>query len=153
MYSHVNLNDIDDSRKALPENVYTFEINKLTPSYKKIKNPSSEFFGQDVLVLDGSYTIVDDPTYSGRKNWESFYTVFKFALVNLKKQMQATGVVQGAEESLEDYATQFATLNPPARFQALLRCEYDKRDLDGEGQPKAGAAPRNSINFLTAKPA
>lgn len=153
MFAHVNLNDIDDGRKPIPENVYTFEINKLTPTYKKIKNPSSEFFGQDVLVLDGSYTIVDDPNYSGRKVWESFYTVFKFALVNLKKQMQATAVLQQPAESLEDYASQFATLNPPARFQAMLRCEYDKRDLDADGNPVAGATPRNSINFYTAKPA
>lgn len=143
-FEHVNLNDVDDSRKALPENVYTFEVNKLDPVYKKIQNPSSEFYGKEVLVLKGSYTIVDDQNYSGRKVWTDFYTVYKFALVNLKKQMNATGVTQADGESLQDYAEQFATLNPPARFQAILTAKPDKRDPEGP--------IRNEINFYTAKP-
>lgn len=146
-YEHINLNEVDDSRKPVPANVYTFEVNKLDPVYKKVQNPTSEFFGQDQLVLKGSFTIVDDPSYSGRKVWEDFRPAYKFALVNLKKLMTGTGVIQADGESLVDYAAQFALLNPPARFQALLRCEVDKRDL---GTPDA--QPRNSVNWFTCKP-
>jgi hypothetical protein len=151
-FEHINLNDVDDARKPIPEGVYTFEVNKLDPVYKKVQTPTSEFYGQDQLVLKGSYTIVDDPNFSGRKIWEDFRPAYRFAQVNLKKQMDATGVIQQDGESLNDYAAQFALLNPPARFQALLRCGFDKRDLGANGEPLEGTKPRNSISWFTSKP-
>lgn len=147
-FEHINLNEVDDARATIPAGVYTFEINKLDPVYKTIKNPESEFFGKSVLVLKGSYTIVDDPNFAGRKVWEDFYTPYRFAQVNLKKQMTATGIPQEEGQTLSDYASQFALLNPPARFQAMLRSEIDKRDANNPD-----AKPRNSVNWFVARPA
>ena len=142
---HINLNDVDDTRKPIEEGVYTLEVNKIDAKYVTIKNPSSPSVGQSPLVLKGSYTIVDDAKYSGRKIWEDFWTNQKFALVNLKKQQNATGVMQAEGEGLSDYAAQFATLSPPARFQVLIQCQPDKRDPSGE--------PVNRISWFSAKPA
>lgn len=144
-FDHINLNDVDDSRKPLAEGVYTLEINKLDPVYKKVTNPSSEYVGQDILVLRGSYTIVEDPTYSGRKLWQDFWTAFKAAQVNLKKQQNATGIIQQEGQTLSDYASQFATLSPPARFQVLVKLTKDRRDPTGPDV--------NEISWFTAKPA
>jgi len=145
MFSHINLSEVDDTIKAVDEGVYTFEINKLEPKYVKITKPGSEYEGQEVLVLKGSYTIVDDEKYSGRKIWQDFFTPFKGAQIGLKRQMNATGVVQAAGEDLIQYAQQFATLNPPARFQAPLKKVADRRDPTGPA--------KNEIDLFQAKPA
>lgn len=144
MYEHLNLNEIDDSRKAVEEGVYTLEVNSITPKWIEVKKAGSQFEGQTVLVLKGSYTIVDDPTYSGRKLWNDFFTPTKIQQVFLKKQMQATGVIQEAGQSLIDYVAQFATLNPPARFQVQVKKIADYRDPTGPAV--------NEIGFFTAKP-
>lgn len=143
-FEHINLNDVDDSRKALPENVYTLEVNKLDLVYRKVSNPSSEYAGQELPVLKGSYTVTDDPEYSGRKLWQDFWVVYKVPQIFLKKQMQATGVIQADGESLGDYAAQFASLNPPARFQVQVKQIDDRRNPEG---PKV-----NEIAFFTARP-
>jgi len=93
-------------------------------------------------VLKGSYTIVDHEKLSGRKLWEDFMTPFKFAQVNLKKQQNATGVVQAEGESLRDYAAQFASLSPAARFQVLIK----------EGKNRLSGEPENQISWFSARP-
>lgn len=125
--------------------MYTLEVNKLDYVMKPVKNPTSEFFGKDVPVIKGSFTIVDDEKYSGRKLWEDFYIVYPFAQKNLKRVMAATLVPQGEGETLPDWSAQFSTLNPAARFQVQVTLAPDRRDgPDGE--------PQNKIAFLTAKP-
>lgn len=144
-FEHIRLADIDDTAKPLPENVYTLEVNKLESVYRKITKADSEYAGQEVLVLKGSYTIVDDEKFSGRKLWQDFWTPFKFAQIALKKQMNATGVLQGEGESLVDYAKQFGLLNPPARFQVPVALVPDRRDPDGP--------LKNEIKFFGARAA
>lgn len=143
-FEHINLNDVDTSMKPVNGNVYTLEINKLEPVYRTINKADSPFVGQSVLVLKGSYTIVEDNDYSGRKLWSDFWTPFHGAQVGLKKQMQATGVVQGENESLTDYAKRFETLSPPARFLVEVTKVPNRRDPEG---PEV-----NEINFFTARP-
>lgn len=143
-FEHINLNEVDTSMKPVETNVYTLEINKLEPKYLKINKEGSPFQGQDVLVLKGSYTIVEDEKYSGRKLWSDFWTCFEGGKKSLRKQMDATGVVQGTNESLIDYAKQFETLSPAARFLVSVTKVVDKRD------PEGGEV--NQINFFTARP-
>lgn len=119
-------------------------MNKLDPVYRTVNNPSSEYCGQSILVLRGSYTVTDDANYSGRKLWQDFWTPFKAAQVNLKKQMNATGIIQQEGQTLSEYGAQFATLNPPARFQVLVKVTKDRRDPNGPDI--------NEINWFTAKP-
>ncbi len=142
-FEHINLADIDDSAKPIDENVYTLEVNKLEPQYIKINKASSPFCGQEILVLKGSYTVVDDEKYSGRKLWQDFWTNQDYALKSLKKQMNATGVLQTPGETLSDYARQFALLNPPARFQAKVTKGPKFGDPD---------TTVNSINLFSARP-
>lgn len=72
-------------------------------------------------------------------------TVYKVPLIFLKKIKDATGVDQAVDQSLEDWASQFATLNPPARFQVQIKKGPDRRDPDGP--------PANQLAFFTCKPA
>jgi len=144
-WNHQNLNDIDDSRALIAEGVYTFEINKIDSVEKEVKKVDSAYFGQSLQYLKGSFTIVDDPKYSGRKQWSDFCTAFKIPLVFLKKIKDATGVSQEEGQGLSDWAEQFATLNPPARFQAELQVVDDRRDPTGTDK-------QNQINFFTCRP-
>ncbi len=145
-FDHIRLDEIDDSRKSLAGNVYTLEVNKLEPVYKEVKNPTSEYFGQNILVMRGSFTVVEDSTYSGRKLWQDFWTAFKVPLIFLKKLSAATGVAQAENETLSDWANQFSALNPPARFQVQVDQIPDKRDPTGE-------TLINEIKFFTCRPA
>jgi hypothetical protein len=144
-FEHINLNEVDDSRQTVEPNVYTFEINKLEPVYREVKNPSSPYAGQKVLVIRGSYTIADDEKFSGRKIWQDFWTPFKVPQIFLKRQMQATGITQADGETLGDWANQFSLLSPPARFQAPLKLEKDNRDPEGPSV--------NRIDFYNARAA
>jgi len=143
-FNHINLNDIDDSRKPIDDNVYTLEINKIDTVYKEVKKPDSAYFGQTLQYLKGSFTVVEDPKYSGRKLWSDFCTAFKVPLIFLKKISAATGVQQADGETLSDWSGQFALLNPPARFQVRVKQVPDRRDPDGP--------PVNEIEFFTARP-
>lgn len=142
-YTHYNLNDVDDSRKPVDANIYTLEINKLEPVYRTVKSPTSVNFGKEFLVIRGSYTIVDDPKFSGRKLWKDFWTNQKVALIFLKKQMVSTGVLQTDTQELEEWASQFATFNPSARFQVPVGISKPWGDPEGDDE--------NSINFFQCK--
>lgn len=144
VYEHINLNEVDISMKAVDTNVYTLEINKLEPIYRTVKNPNSALFGQSCLVIKGSFTIVDDDKFSGRRLWQDFWTPFDFAKKDLKRLLMATGVGQADGQDLSEWALQFATLNPPARFECMVMKEPDKRDA---------SSLVNRINFYQAKPA
>jgi hypothetical protein len=142
-YEHINLNDVDISMKTVEPNVYTLEINKLEPVYRTVKSPTSPLVGQSCLVLRGSFTIVDDENFSNRKLWQDFWTPFDGAKKDLKRILLATAVQQEPGQDLSDWANQFATLNPAARFQAPVTKEADKRDPNGPAV--------NRINFFQAK--
>lgn len=144
-WNHQNLNDIDDSRALIDPGVYTFEINKIESVEKEVKKVDSAYFGQSLQYLKGSFTIVDDPKYSGRKQWSDFCTAFKVPLVFLKKISQATGVLNEEGQTLSDWAAQFANLNPPARFQAEMKQVQDRRDPTGKDL-------QNEIAFFTCRP-
>lgn len=149
VFDHINLAEIDDSRAKIEENVYTYEINALKYYVGLVKSVESKNFNKPYRALKGSFTIVDDPKYSGRKVWQDFYPDRNKAnLVFLKKLSQATGVLQGESEELEDWASQFATLNPPARFQAPMSLKAPWNN------PAAEAADYvNEIVMFQAKPA
>lgn len=144
MFEHINLNQVDDSQKPIDAGVYTFEVNSLKPKTIKVKKETSPLFGQELDLVEGSYTIVDDEKYSGRKLWRTFWMNKKYDLIFLKKQAAATGITQGVDEDFAEYTGQFALLNPPARFQAPLDVKKPYNDPEG--------AEINEMNFFQAKP-
>jgi hypothetical protein len=139
-FDHIRLSDVDDSRAPLEQDVYTLEVNKLDPITRTINKEGSEFQGQTVPVLQGSFTVVDHDKYASRKVWGDLWLCFKAGVVGAKKIQQATGVQQADGQSISDWASQFAALNPPARIQVLVE------KLGPE------AAKPNRINFYTVKP-
>lgn len=138
-FDHINLNTIDPGFKPVDENVYNFEVNSIKPQYVKINKPDSPYVGKEVLVLKGSFTIVDDPQYSGRKVWYDFWTTNRYNLLEMRKLQDATGVAQPEGQTLSEWASGFGTLNPPAKFQCFTTKEDSPR---GE---------RNVIKFVQAR--
>ena len=139
-FDHIRLSDVDDSRQPLDQDVYTLEVNSLAPTTRTINKEGSEFQGKSVPVLQGSFTVVDHDKYASRKVWGDLWMCFKAGTVGAKKIQDATGVLQTDGQSISDWASQFSTLNPPARIQALVE------KLGPE------AAKPNRINFYTVKP-
>lgn len=140
-FDHIRLSDVDDSREALPQDIYTLEINKLDPTTRTIMKDGSELKGQTVPVLQGSFTVVDSDKVSGRKLWSDLWMCYKGGQVGAKKIAAASGVPQEEGQSVSDWGAQFATLNPPAKIQALV-----ERKVGEDG------VPTNRINFFTVKP-
>jgi hypothetical protein len=130
-FEHLNLNDVDTTAQAVDANVYTLEIAKLEPAYRTISKEDSPYKGQQVLVLRGAFIIVDDEKYSGRRIFKDFWTPYRGAQVGLRKLQDATGVKQTEGQLLTEWASQFALLNPPAKFQAPVTKGPDRRDPDG----------------------
>lgn len=141
-FNHIRLAEVDDSRQPLDQDVYTLEINKLDPITRTINKEGSELQGQTVPVLQGSFTVVDNDKYAGRKFWQDLWMCYKGGQVGAKKIQAATGVTQADGQSVSDWGAQFATLNPPARIQILV-----EKKVGDDG------VPVNRLNFFTVKPA
>lgn len=140
-FDYINLNDVDTTFQPVETNVYTLELNKLTPTI--VTPQKGNFAGQQVLVLKGSYTIVDDEKNSGRKLFNDFWMNREINKKLLRKQADAIGVHQVEGQTLSDYAAQFETLSPSARFQVQVVKRPDFNDPN---------TPVNEIKFFTAKP-
>lgn len=140
-FDHIRLSDVDESREALPQDYYTLEINKLDPTTRTINKDGSPLKGQTVPVLQGSFTVVDNDKYAGRKLWSDLWMCFKAGQVGAKKIASVTGVAQTDNQSVSDWGAQFSTLNPPARVQVMV-----DRIVGDDG------IPQNRINFFTVKP-
>lgn len=139
-FDHIRLSEVDDSQKAIDQDVYTVEVNSLTPTTRTINKEGSEFQGRTVPVLQGSFTIVDNDKFASRKVWGDLWMCYKAGVVGAKKIQNATGVLQAEGQAISEWASQFATLNPPARIQVLVE------KLGPE------AAKPNRINFYSVKP-
>ncbi len=125
-FEHINIMDIDPTFKPVDEGFYTLQVNKLTP--KTITPSKGKNQGKAVLVLNGSFTIVNSDSFSGRKIWKSFWASNQVDLKDLRRLADATGVTQDPGQSLSEYAQTFETLNPPAEFKIFLGTEADYRD-------------------------
>jgi len=125
-FEHINIMEIDPTFKPINEGFYTLQVNKLTP--KTITPSKGKNQGKAVLVLNGSFTVVGDDAFSGRKIWKSFWASNPVDLKDLRRLADATGVTQDAGQTLSEYAQTFETLNPPAEFKVFLATQADYRD-------------------------
>lgn len=140
-FSHINIMEIDPTFKPVEEGFYTLQVNSLKS--QTVKPQSGKNAGKEVLVLKGSYTIVGDDRYSGRKFWKTFWTTSTYDLKDLRRQADATGVTQEAGQPLEEYAAVFETLVPPAEMKIFVGVEKDFRNPDQDV---------NVLKFTQAQP-
>ena len=125
-FDHINLSEIDPTFKPIDVGYYTLQVNALTP--KVITPKAGKNAGKSVLALNGSFTVVGDPNFAGRKLWKFFWTSNPVDVKDLRKLQDVTGVTQEAGETLSDWAARFADLNPPAEFKVFVGQEPDYRD-------------------------
>jgi hypothetical protein len=120
-YEHINIMEIDPTMKPFSEGFYTLQITKLTP--KLVTPKKGQNAGKEVLVLNGSFTVVNDENFSGRKLWRSFWASNIVDLKDVRRIADATGVTQAEGQTLSEYALTFEQLNPPAEFKAPITVE------------------------------
>jgi hypothetical protein len=120
-YEHINIMEIDPSYKPIPAGMYNLQINKLTP--RLVTPNKGKNAGKEVLVLNGSFTVVNEENYSGRKLWQSFWASNPVDLKDLRRIADATGVTQVEGQTLSEYALTFENLNPPAEFKVPVDIE------------------------------
>lgn len=140
-FEHINIMEIDPTFKPIDEAFYNLQVNKLTP--KVITPKAGKNANKAVLVLNGSFTVVGDENFSGRKLWKSFWASNPVDLKDLRRMADATGVTQSPDQTLSEYAGVFATLNPPAEFRVFVGQEKDYRDPE---------QTVNIIKFAQAQP-
>lgn len=129
-FNYVDLHTIDPTFKPVDAGVYTLQVNSIKGQTVEIKTGKNA--GKTKLLLKGSFTIVGDPNFSGRKLWYTFWADNRINLVELRKLMDATGIEQQQGESLTDYGTRFGELNPPAEFKCFVAVEKDYKDPNAD---------------------
>ena len=140
-FEHIIIMQIDPTFKPIDEGFYTLQVNKLTPKTGVAKSGKNS--GKPYMFLNGSFTVVNDENFSGRKLWKSFWASNPVDLKDLRRLADATGVVQEAGQTLSEYAAVYETLNPPAQFKVFVGTENDYRDAN---------ATVNVIKFAQAQP-
>lgn len=140
-FNHINLNEIDPSRKPVEEGFYTLNLRRVfsgtfeqQPLFKN-GNPNPNYVeGGDNTTgyVNLSFVISDHPEHSGR-----FVSTFLSEGENAGKQlrllMDATQEPMNDSETLFQYLERVADLNPPAKFKCFVG---QKNGTDREGNPE-----------------
>lgn len=125
-FDYIQLQDIDPTFKPVDAGMYTLQVNSIKAQVVEPKTGKSA--GTTKLLLKGSFTIVNDPNFSGRKLWHTFWMDNQFNKVELRKLMDATGEEQGQGQPITEWATKFGELNPPAEIKVYVAVEKDWKD-------------------------
>jgi hypothetical protein len=140
-FDHINIMDIDPTFKPIDPGFYTLQVNKITP---KVTEPKSgKNVGKSLLMLNGSFTVVNHENFAGRKLWKTFWTNNPVDLKDLRRLADATGVTQSPDQTLSEYVKTFEELAPPAEFNIFIGVEADYRDPN---------TMVNSLKFNQAQP-
>ena len=144
-FAHYNLNDVDPEagkRKfdAIETDEYTLEINGMTQ--KTITPKTGKRAGVETEVVEGSFTVVDNAQYGGRKLWHTFWPGTA-SVGQLQRLSRMTGLPQEPGQTIYEWLQRFGELNPPAKFKVTVAKKAPYNNPDGD--------PVNEINFFTAK--
>lgn len=139
-FDHINIMEIDPTIKPIDQGFYTLQVNKLTP--KTVTPAKGKNQGKACLILSGSFTLVNDANFAGRKFWKTFWTTNPVDLKDLRRLADATGVTQTPDQTLSDYANGFEVLDPPAELKIFIAEEADYRTQE----------PVNVLKFNQAQP-
>lgn len=144
-FNYINIMDIDPTFQPVAKGPRTLEVTKLTPK-TYIGKPGSKYEGQEQMLINGSFTVVDDAEFNGRRIFQTLFASSAYDLKGLRRLADATGVTQETGETFSDWLSSFEQLNPPARFKAFVDV-VDKPDREGN------IVPTNVISFSNVKPA
>jgi len=153
-FEYVNLNEIDPNQESIPAGMYTYKI--LKAEHKSgVSKTKQDANGQAAQYefISVALAIQDDPKYSGRRLWESFFPN-SYGMKALRRIMDSTGVQQAPGQPLDEWLTELSLQQPT--FKAPLNNEPDL-NRDGTVRVYAAdgvtAARKNSINAFNIVPA
>jgi len=148
-FDYVNLAEIDPNQELLPANMYTLKILKA-----ELKSGVSKATNEPYTNASFTFAVQDDPTYSGRRLWESFWPN-SFGLKALRRIMDATGIQQAPgqplEEWLKDLSIQQPTFKVPVKNEEDI--DYKTKKPRSFGPDGVTPARKNSLNVFNIVPA
>lgn len=138
----LNLNEIDPTFKPVDPGMYQLKVIKLTP---KTSTNGKAF-------LSGQFAIQNDAKFSGRRVFVSFFLSNGFAQKELRRLMDATGIIQTG--SLKDWAEQISSEQPTFKAAVTIKQKQEKGPdgtyvgkVDQYGNPEVD----NAIEFKDAQ--
>lgn len=149
-FSYVNLQEIDPAYSTLPTAVYTLQLQKA--SVKSFTYKNGDKAGQTGSFASFQFVVLDDPEFSGRKLFDSKFPS-QGTLKDLRRLMDATGIVQEAGEDLGEWLGRVANESPKVKILVIQKEDLDKngnpKSLDFQGKP----AKVNVLNWREVQPA
>lgn len=128
-FEHINLNQVDPNASSVPDGPYNFQVAGIYPKTYTVK--SGENVGSTGNYVSVRFAITGDDRYTGRSTFETFFPN-KASAVMFRKIMDATGIVQGDGQSIEEWLRELQTSG--AAFASSLQMREDKQK-DGSTKP------------------
>ncbi len=152
-FSHTNLNDVDPNFTPIATNTYSLRVVSAELVPYTDKNT-----GEEKERVSLGLTIFNDPDFSGRRVWESFFEG-DFALKNLRRIMDASGIPQNPGESIESWLNRLVVEQAEVRVPIVLEDDMIKDKTTKELIPnprtvKLDGSPsqRNRVDWFRIAP-
>jgi hypothetical protein len=123
-YQYFNLQDVDPTFRPIDQGVYTLQLAKIAGQVKVPK--SGKMAGQETLMINGTFIVTGDPTFSGRRLFNTFWIHNPYDQKALRKISDRTGVIQNPGESLEDYFARLTQIQPSFKAKVDVVKEPDQ---------------------------
>ena len=154
-FDYVDLNQIDPSFSTLPEDMYTLRILKAEKlSYAKKLNGVPT--GEDGQRLSIQLSVVDHPSLSGRRLFESLFPS-NFTFRVLRRIADNTGIQQEPGEPLEVWFQRLTESQPALKLKVGFRTKRVQK-APGEWTTEvvlndAGKPQDNAVDWREMQPA
>jgi hypothetical protein len=120
-FQYFNVMDVDPTFKPIEPGAYTLQLAKIGA---QVKTPQSgKMAGQETLMINATFIVVDDPTYSGRRLFNTFWIHNPFDQKILRKIADRTGVTQAPGESLTDWLAKLTQIQPRIKAPVTVQTE------------------------------
>lgn len=144
-FDHVDLKNVDPNFTPVPMGEYTLQVVKAERKefvYKKANPVSGTKPGDTGNYISMSFAITDDDNFSGRRIFSTLFSG-EGTFRNLRRLMDATGVIQEDGEGLIEWVERLGAAN--AVFKATVEVIQEK-DATGE------LVPKNAVSWKTLAP-
>jgi hypothetical protein len=123
-FDYFQLSEVDPTFKPLEVGPRTLQLLKLEP--KIIEPKKGKHQGEKVLVLNGSFLVINDETYSGRRLYNTFWLTNSFDQKSLRRLSDGVGIPQEPGEGIKDWAVRMSQSQPT--FKVFVDQKIDGND-------------------------
>ena len=146
-FRYQHLSEIDPSFTPIDTGFYTFKV--VSSKYNTGVISRGKNAGNPYSSLNLGLAVVNDPKFTGRRIWPSFFLSNNFDLKQLRLIQDATGVQQDPTGDLKTWGESLASVGPTLKLKVI---EVPDLNFDGTVNPKnakADGSPgtKNVIDF------